>query len=135
MKFTKPKKQPKANWTTAFPKQQAALHPERTETGGVKAQSGSEKQRSAVYHAIRDVWLATKIQCDARIPVICDDSCNTKRNLECHHKRGRSGLLLFDLRHWSAICPSCHAWIHANEDRARELGLLCDRGDWRKSGE
>lgn len=131
MKFTRPKKQPKATWVGAFPKQQAALHPERTETGGVKAQSGSEKQRMAVYHAIRDVWLATKPGCEAMI-LNCCDKANTKANLEAHHTRGRSGLLLFDLRYWKAVCPRCHSWIHSNEDDARVFGLLCDRGDWRK---
>ena len=55
--------------------------------------------------------------------------CN-KRHVDCHHKRGKLGPLLRDQRFWLPLCRLHHAWIGDHPTRARELGLLCEHGQW-----
>jgi hypothetical protein len=52
------------------------------------------------------------------------------RKADCHHTRGRVGALLLDERFWLPLCRRHHDWVVANPQRARELGLLCQRGHW-----
>lgn len=47
-----------------------------------------------------------------------------------HHVRGRLGTLLFDKRFWCATTFKDHRWIEDNKEKARELGFLCQRGEW-----
>ncbi len=51
---------------------------------------------------------------------------------EIHHTRGRTGTLLLDERFWEGTCRWAHIWIGAHPAKARELGLLCAKGDWNK---
>lgn len=53
-----------------------------------------------------------------------------KRHIDCHHTRGRAGSLLMDERFWLPICRRHHLWIDLNPTEARELGLLCAKGNW-----
>ena len=130
----KPKpKRPLAIWREAFPKQAAALRPENGAAGGVKARSESERRRMEVYNAIKDVALfgRNKDPNVSRYEHICE-VCHNSSATEIHHIRGRAGLLLFDMRYWRAVCSTCHAWIHAHPEEARNLGLLAQEGEWNK---
>jgi hypothetical protein len=53
-----------------------------------------------------------------------------KRATQCHHSRGRSGALLLDKRFWMPVSDAGHRWIHENVGKARELGLICEKGLW-----
>lgn len=128
-KFERPLKRPKANWTQAFPAQQAALHPERGPAGGVKARSASESVRMAVYNPIAEMYKRLRPRCECCRLVF-------KRAPEAaehvHHVRGRDGLLLFDVRWFKSACAECHRWVDQNKGEARSLGLLAEAGDWRR---
>ena len=132
-KFKLKPKQPKAVWTkTAFGKaQQQRLRPEATAAGGVKARSGSETQRMDIYRAIKDLYIRQKPWCEA-----CQVLCTILQPAdEIHHKHGRSGLLLLDVRHWMAVCSRCHVYIHEHPNAARSAGLLAARGEWGRQPE
>ena len=49
---------------------------------------------------------------------------------DVHHTHGKIGDLLFYVPWFKAACRDCHQWIDANRAEARELGLLCPRGEW-----
>ena len=122
----KPTKKTKpAIWHTAFPEQAAKLRPENTERGGVKARSGGAARRMEVYHAIRDLYL--KPNGAVRVCSRCGRAAS-----DVHHKAGREGLLLFDVRHWMAVCRPCHTWIHAHPKEAAQRGWLAWKGQWNK---
>lgn len=59
--------------------------------------------------------------------------CYKMDSSELHHMRGRAGRLLTDTRFFSACCSACHMWIHANPNKARELGLLAPANEWNVS--
>lgn len=132
-KFVTPKKQPKACWTRvkspSFKRQAQQLRPELSAAGGIKSRSGSEAVRMAVYNAIVPLFLAAHPMCDG-----CSEGCKLRAS-QIHHRRGRSGLLLLDVRYWSGVCGPCHYWIGNNMEQARTLGLLAAPGDWNKQDE
>lgn len=118
----------KAPWVKAFPKQARKLRPERSKSGGIKSRSQSEEVRMAVYRPIAEMFKLIHPRCQcctvveafelrvARIqPGFTDD---------VHHKFGREGLMLFDTRHWLAVCRTCHGWIHAHPTASKMLGLI-----------
>jgi len=107
-------KRSKSIWTQAFPEQVRAINPERSIAGGIKARSGSMEQRAGVYVAIADLWKRQNPQC-----VRCHKSAD-----DVHHKRGRDGLLLFDVRNFVSVCRGCHEWIGANPEAAARSGWL-----------
>ncbi len=107
----------KALWATAFPKQHKAIHPERSKAGGVKARSHSEEVRNTVYLPIRELHLT-------RFPVC--EVCQACIASDVHHRAGRSGLLLFDVRYFTSICRPCHRTIHHDEAKAKKEGWILD---------
>lgn len=125
----KPKKQIKNIAAQAFPSQFARLRPESGKAGGVKARSGSEARRMEVYKAIRDEFLyhieerPSITRAEHKACEVCHTACAT----DVHHKLGREGLLLFDVRHWLPVCRPCHDWIHAHPIEAAARGWL-ERG-------
>lgn len=76
------------------------------------------------YYAMRARFLANVDLCEV---------CNTERPVEIHHRRGRVGPLLTDLRHLLATCHRCHKWLHENIEEARTLGYICEKGLWNTS--
>lgn len=50
--------------------------------------------------------------------------------IDVHHSQGRLGALLWDKRHFKALCRSCHHWAHQNPQAARKEGLICEKGKW-----
>src|ERR1035437_3065479 len=101
-KFT-PKKKAKALWMTikspSFQAQQKQLRPENTAAGGVKARSQPEHIRMEIYNAIREIYLRANLfcECHADIAGVTNQTYRVQSN-QIHHKRGRDGLLLFDVR-------------------------------------
>lgn len=56
----------------------------------------------------------------------------SSRISQVHHKRGRLGPLLMDKRGWLGVSTQGHCWIDAHRELARQLGFLCQRGDWHR---
>ena len=77
------------------------------------------------YKKLRDEFLIGKscVACEAR-------GLPANAATEIHHCRGRLGRLLCDERFWMSVCTQQHRWIHDNPKEARELGLLCELGQW-----
>lgn len=111
----------KALWTQTFPEQVAKLHPERSEKGGMKARSAAESVRMAIYRPIAEMFKREHPLCEC---------CNLRgkerreKTVHVHHKRGRDGLLLFDTRHWAAVCFDCHRWIGDNPKDAELIEMI-----------
>ena len=128
-KFEPKPKQRKACWTTvkspSFRAQAAALRPETGPAGGIRAQSGSQAARNTVYGAIRELYLTQNPVCQIAAAIQC-----TRTATEIHHWAKRDGLLLFDVRHFRAVCANCHAVIHQDETEARRRGWLAQPGQW-----
>lgn len=113
----------------AFPEQFKALRPENSKAGGAKARSQPHAVRMAVYVPIRELFLTQNPLCQC-CDVIYKHLHGTPSNLrvrfadEVHHKRGRDGLLLFDVRYWRATCRECHSFIHTHPKEAHQLKLI-----------
>lgn len=116
----------KAPWVRTYPDQAKRLSPERSQAGGVKSRSDSERVRMAVYNRIAQLFKAAYPFCQTH-HIISPNIGNVARTEDVHHLRGRSGLLLFDIRSWKACCRECHNWIGANPEKATRLGLLLPR--------
>jgi len=153
----KPQRKPKALWVQTFKDQHAKLNApnerHRAERLGQAKQRRSQKgnrpqtitksrcrkvskamsAKKRAYHARRDVWLTEPKNrwCEAH-EHIWPSQTKPEPATECHHVRGRlSGLLMLE-KFWMPICSSCHIWVHANIERARELGLIAAKGDWNR---
>ena len=135
IKFELKKKRAKAIWTQAYPAQHKKLYPENTARGGVKAQSGSKKMRDAIYSEIAKLFKAAFPYCEACKAIRHCNAAHARPTEDVHHKRGKVGLLYFDVRHWISVCRACHTWIGDNIEAARAIGLLCERGDWNREDE
>lgn len=127
--FKRKPRQPKAAWMSAksstFAAQRRRLRPENTPAGGLKARSGSEAVRMAVYGGIERLYCLCHQYCAANVTGICQPALIT-----IHHKRGRSGLLLFNVRYFMPVCMACHQWIDANRAEATARGWLAGKGEW-----
>lgn len=53
---------------------------------------------------------------------ICANCIN--RAHDVHHKKGRVGNFLLDMRTWIAVCRDCHIMIEMNPNWARENGYI-----------
>ncbi len=77
-------------------------------------------QEYAKYTPIRDRYLQENKVCEV-------DGCNNNSN-NLHHKAGRNGELLYDVRYFMACCGDCHPRrIHFEPDYAgwaRDMGYI-----------
>lgn len=90
------------------------------------------KSRNAEYRKVRDAFLKEYPFCGA-----CGFIQNLNRRgahyaTEVHHLNGRAGKLITDTDKFLSVCRPAHIWIDANREKARELGLLCKRGEWNR---
>lgn len=121
--MTKRKQPRKALWVQCFKDQHQKLS--RASRGfGVKSQSANQKARLACYGGIRELFLQHHPYCQAccRIDGVAD--VLGLPSTDVHHMKSRAGLLLFDVRHWLAVCRKCHTFIHQNPAEAKKLGLI-----------
>jgi hypothetical protein len=38
--------------------------------------------------------------------------------------------MLLNERYWIALCRTHHEWAHNNIEKARTIGLICEKGLW-----
>jgi hypothetical protein len=79
----------------------------------IKPRSDKRAKEETVYLRLRKVFLEGKTcQCEG---------CNNKATT-VHHKMGRLGKLLCDIRFWLAACMDCHTKIENHPEWAYEMG-------------
>lgn len=49
---------------------------------------------------------------------------------DIHHKYSRTGKLCNWVPGWVALSRAGHCWAHANPDKARAMGIVCEKGQW-----
>lgn len=90
----------------------------------IPKQSEKEKKRQAAYKVVRKYYLAEHPRCEALVSRGCTGSAD-----QVHHKCGRIGDLLINMKYFLATCDSCHKWIELNPKKAKILGLSLNRLD------
>lgn len=56
--------------------------------------------------------------------------CGKKPSRDIHHRKGRSNQLLNATEYWTAICRTCHDYLHLNPKQAQALNLIEPKGSW-----
>lgn len=88
----------------------------------IKKVSDKLKSNLEKYYEVRDKYLSENPKCEANI------ECKGKNTAtDIHHKKGRIGKMLTDVKFFMAVCRDCHTWIHDNDAKARELGFLLSK--------
>jgi hypothetical protein len=111
-------KRPKALWFRV--KYPAGIPAKRLTP--VRRRSDRMRAVMAAYRKEREIFLLEHPQC--QLP-----GCNAKSR-DVHHTRGRIGVLLMLKRFWKAVCRQHHDWIQLHPTEAREIGMLCNSGEW-----
>ncbi len=73
------------------------------------------------YRIVRDAFMITHPICQAKVEGCTYYSCDN------HHRKGKEGKLLCDVKWFMAVCRHCHNWIDANPNKAREKGFIVNR--------
>jgi hypothetical protein len=148
----KPKRQ--ALWLTAFPKQ-AIKSPARQRekelaamSKGLRRVRPSRPPKPASHRKEEKREYRIKAKAFVKAAIVRGETCPvvaavpelrdghrygwpiSNRLNEVHHTRGRAGSLLCDERFWLAVSKQGHRWIHANIEKARNMGFLCAKGEW-----
>lgn len=121
---TPKKRQGKALWVSCFKDQAKALRPENSKAGGVRVRSTPEAIRTEAYLAVKELYLHKNPMCGF---------CKGVPAVAIHHRYGRQGWLLVNVKTWLGVCDSCHRWIHKNPDKARGFKVLAPIGGWNKT--
>ena len=57
---------------------------------------------------------------------ICE-CCGERKSMQIHHKKGRRGQLLIEVRFFMAVCLLCHGRIEKEKGWAFSMGYRLDR--------
>lgn len=87
----------------------------------IKKDSIKRKTQKYEYLRVRKQFLESIIFCQVK-------SCKGLAT-EVHHKKGRIGKLLTDMRHFLGVCRECHNKIELNPIWAKENGYSLNRLD------
>jgi hypothetical protein len=98
----------------------------------IRSVSKSQARRLRLYAVIRKTYLLQHPLCEAchKVQPFAGYSPQEKWSEEIHHTRGKLGELLFATQFFKAVCRTCHNWIGDHPAQARELGLLCEKGQF-----
>lgn len=72
-----------------------------------------------LYAKNKKEYLATHLKCEVK-------KCNHVA-VDIHHKKGRIGKLLYDIKHFFAVCRAHHIEIENHPEMAKELGYSKSR--------
>jgi hypothetical protein len=132
---TNRERKPKANWTTAFPKQ-LRQSPQRTRNQtqkpwrGIRTVSKSRAPELREYRKRKAVFLFERRNWVCPVAAYCG---HTDKVTEVHHVRGRNHKLLNDERYWLGVSAKGHRRIHDNPGEAQRHGWLASAGQWGKA--
>lgn len=117
----------KALWLS-LPRYSATTTNRESKFRSIRRQSVKRRAESTKYRTTVKVWLAEPANSFCAVA----KALNWRRMkaTQCHHKFGRRGVLLLDKRGWVPVSMTGHEWINSNPARARELGLVCQLGQW-----
>lgn len=103
-------------WAGPVPKMAPATRaPKR-----LRRRSTKRARQEREYLRLRAPWIEGRA-CEMRL-----DGC-TGRATEVHHRMGREGELLLDVRFWMAGCHTCHHQVTNHEVDVYALGLSIRR--------
>lgn len=74
-------------------------------------QNREYRQKAALYLSVHPV-------CEA---------CKQNEATQIHHKKGRIGELLTDMKYFLAVCESCHRFIELHPVQAKKYGFSLSR--------
>lgn len=80
------------------------------------------KDENKEYSLQRKLFLEQHPMCQAHVSGICQQYSS-----QVHHKKGRTGELLLDVRYWLAVCHNCHHEIEMKPLWAKEMGFSLNR--------
>lgn len=78
----------------------------------------ADPEREKMYLAIRKIYFMLCPICSV---------CEGYNADEIHHKKGREGDLLFDVRYWLPVHRQCHTYIETHPQEAYERGWSLSR--------
>lgn len=85
----------------------------------ISPMSDKRKKELAIYRVNRDVYFKLKPVCEF-------EGCSSTK-VTLHHKRGRVGRYLTDMRYFCSLCPKHHTFVNENPDEALKMGLVASR--------
>ena len=88
----------------------------KKEKAKIATESKKRKSENKEYLALREVFLKGK-----KCPV------TGKKATQVHHKKGRIGTLLMDVKYWLAVSAEGHKKIEENPEWAKEMGHSLNR--------
>lgn len=106
--------------------------PPKNKGRGMKKVSDKRKGELAEYRKLRDKFLADNPRCQGKHYVgVCSENfvgqavhgCFNK-SVDLHHRAGRIGAKLTDVKDFVALCRKCHTRVHEHPTEARALNLL-----------
>ena len=118
--YANPKCCTKASCLMAYKNQKHDNKPKIKKAKPIKNISDKQLKRLAKYRPIRDAYLKANPICEC---------CIASESTDIHHKAGRIGDLLWDNRHFLAVCRNCHTRIETSPDWAKEKGYSVTRLD------
>jgi len=81
----------------------------------IKPVSDNRAEELAIYRPRRDKYMLDNPKCE----------CGCGRDSEdLHHKNGRRGKMVYNIKYFMAVARVCHTKIHENPEWAREKGYL-----------
>jgi|SRR5687768_3764114 len=105
----------KALWTKINPP------PKKKVVKRIRKVSKKRTEQLKAYASLRKDYLKNHPICQR---------CHVFESVDIHHCKGKTNLLLLDVRHWKALCRQDHKWVHDHPDAARREGLICEKGKW-----
>lgn len=93
--------------------------PEEKKVYRIPKQSKKRKSEDKVYLKSKKEYLTERIRCEVK-------GCN-RVSEDLHHKRGRTGNLLYDKRYFMAVCRKHHTEIETDPKAAKENGYSLSR--------
>lgn len=94
----------------------------------IRPVSKKRGEQLKIYKSLRQEFLKANPLCQN---VDCPTLNGHRRTAtEVHHSRGKTGTMLLQVKWFRALCSWCHRWVHDNPNKARVLGLLCEKGKW-----
>lgn len=89
--------------------------------------SHKQHSRNKIYRLIsKPTYLAGLAAGQGNKRPICE-RCEERPASQIHHRKGRSGADLLDCDYFTALCGTCHDWVHANPREAMASGWLISR--------
>lgn len=98
----------------------------------IARRSPERRKADRIYNARVKAWLAEPEQMWSAVELALNGKL--VRATQCHHRNGRGwrGELLMEESLWIPVSAEGHAWIDANRESARRLGLLAPLGQWNR---